>query len=176
MTPTEYKSACEATGRTLQEIADILGVALSTLYRRFDDYGRTGRPTIITGEMERAIRSIPKARKNNCAERSRGGTPQMSNESKKGADRRCLPRLVRLERGDGQAVNPAYSSDGYEEFCQREKDKGLRRDLWDKLPELWERELEFRAKFEAALAKFSEPNDQEEASADENLNRSQKTL
>jgi hypothetical protein len=69
MTPAEYKSACEATGRTLQEIADILGVALSTLYRRFDDYGRTGRPTIITGEMERAIRSIAKARKNNSAER-----------------------------------------------------------------------------------------------------------
>lgn len=63
MTPSEYKAACADTGRSLPEIADILGVVLSTLYRRFEDAGRTGKATIITGEMERAIRSIPKAAK-----------------------------------------------------------------------------------------------------------------
>ena len=71
---------------------------------------------------------------------------------------RCLPRLVRLGRGDWQSATPYYSSTSYEEFCQREKEKGLRRDLWHALPNMWEEEMKFRADFEAALAKFSEPN------------------
>ena len=82
----------------------------------------------------------------------------MSNESNNNADQRCLPHFVRLERGDGQAASPAYSSNNYEDFCQCEKEKGLRRDLWHTLPQMWKEELKFRAEFEEALAKFCEPN------------------
>ena len=64
--------------------------------------------------------------------------------------------IARIERGDEQDVNPAYSSNDYEEFCQYQKDKGLRRDLWDTLPQMWDRELRFRDEFEQALIKFSE--------------------
>ena len=56
MTPAEYKAACEATGRPVSELADLLGVARSTIYRRWEP------GAVITGEMELAIRAIPKAR------------------------------------------------------------------------------------------------------------------
>lgn len=69
-----------------------------------------------------------------------------------------LPQLVQIERGDGQVATPAYQSASYEEFCQREKDKGLRRDLWHTLPQMWGEELKFRTEFEDTLEKFSEPD------------------
>lgn len=82
----------------------------------------------------------------------------MKPESNKDAICVALPGLVRLEQGDGQVVSPAYSSQDYQEFCEREKAKGLRRDLWDTLPQMWEEELKFRAEFEGAITRFSEPS------------------
>lgn len=57
MSPAEYKIACEATGRPVSELADLLGVARSTIYRRWEP------GAVITGEMVLAVRAIPKARR-----------------------------------------------------------------------------------------------------------------
>lgn len=56
MTPEEYKAACEATGRSVANLAGLLGVARSTIYRRWEPDAE------ITREMELAIQNIPKPR------------------------------------------------------------------------------------------------------------------
>lgn len=53
-------------------------------------------------------------------------------------------------------IKPLYDSADYHEFCERQKEKGLQKKYWKNLPELWERELEFRKRFEEALRKFAE--------------------
>lgn len=62
MTPAEYEIECRARG-PLPDLATRLGVNLSTLYRRFEPVRPNGQPTEITGEMELAIRAIPRTRK-----------------------------------------------------------------------------------------------------------------
>lgn len=55
MSPAEYKTAAAATGRSVSELAALLGIARSTIYRRCESGP-------ITGEMVLAIRAIPARR------------------------------------------------------------------------------------------------------------------
>lgn len=52
-------------------------------------------------------------------------------------------------------MKPLYDCQEYKDFCKIQKEKGLRKELWKELPEMWQRELEFREEFESALLNFS---------------------
>ena len=53
-----------------------------------------------------------------------------------------------------------YESANFEEFCEQQKRKGLRKKFWPTLPQMWQEELDFRKEFEDALEKFTnEPTD-----------------
>lgn len=55
-----------------------------------------------------------------------------------------------------EEIRPLYDSADYHEFCEMHKENGLPKSCWKNLPEMWERELDFRKSFETALAKFVE--------------------
>ena len=49
---------------------------------------------------------------------------------------------------------PLYPSKDYQEFCDHQKAKGLRKRYWKDLPKMWKKELEFREELEDALNKL----------------------
>ena len=55
-----------------------------------------------------------------------------------------------------EPLNITYDSEDYEEFCERQKYKGLRKEFWHELPAMYMEELEFRAELEGSLERFSD--------------------
>ena len=52
---------------------------------------------------------------------------------------------------NNKTVKPLYPSKNYRDFCKYQKQKGLSRRFWKDLPQMGEKQLEFRKELEECL-------------------------